>query len=245
MMPTTCRPARSFFSATALVAALLAACSTPGTRVVLLPQADGKPSAVVVRAKDGEEVLSKPYQRATAAVGASGAPVVDQADAAKVQAENKPLFDMRPPPPQRYTVFFELGGTTLTPASQQIMSEALAAALARSGGDIVVTGHTDTKGQRRAERPCCRAAGRRKCAAVRRAAVPGQPHRGRGPRRARTGRADRRRGGRAAQPARHDRSALTGRRQPPFGVSSGSRARTCACRPAPRRCPRAASAPCR
>lgn len=128
------------------VALLLAACSSPGTRVVLLPQADGTPSAVVVRAKDGEEVLSKPYQRATAAVGASGAPVVDQADAAKVQAENKPLFDMRPPLPQRYTVFFEVGTTTLTAASQQIMTEALAAALARSGGDIVVTGHTDTKG---------------------------------------------------------------------------------------------------
>jgi len=132
--------------AATLAAALLAACSTPGTRVVLLPQADGKPSAVVVRAKDGEEVLSTPYQRATASVGAKGAPVVDNVDPAKVQAENKPLFDMRPPPPQRYTVYFELGGTTLTPASQQIMSEALAAALARSGGDIVVTGHTDTKG---------------------------------------------------------------------------------------------------
>ena len=132
--------------ASALIAVLLAACSTPGTRVVLLPQADGKPSAVVVRAKDGEEVISQPYQRATAAVGAKGAPVVDQADAAKVQAENKPLFDMRPPLPQRFTVFFEVGGTTLTPASQQIMNEALAAALARSGGDIVVTGHTDTKG---------------------------------------------------------------------------------------------------
>jgi outer membrane protein OmpA-like peptidoglycan-associated protein len=133
-------------AAVALITVLLAACSTPGTRVVLLPQADGTPSAVVVRAKDGEEILSKPYQRATAAVGARGAPVVDQADVAKVQAENKPLFDMRPPLPQRYTVFFEVGGTTLTPASQQIMTEALAAALARSGGDIVVTGHTDTKG---------------------------------------------------------------------------------------------------
>ena len=145
MMTTSMSP-RPLLLSTALITALLAACSTPGTRVVLLPQADGKPSAVVVRAKDGEEVLSKPYQRATAAVGASGAPVVDQADAAKVQAENKPLFDMRPPLPQRYTVFFEVGGTTLTPASQQIMTEALAAALARSGGDIVVTGHTDTKG---------------------------------------------------------------------------------------------------
>ncbi len=135
----------SLFAA-ALMALLLAACSTPGTRVVLLPQADGKPSAVVVRAKEGEETLSTPYQRATAAVGARGAPVVDQVDPAKLQADNKPLFDMRPPLPQRYTVYFELGGTTLTAASQQVMTEAMAAALARSGSDIVVTGHTDTKG---------------------------------------------------------------------------------------------------
>jgi len=137
---------RSLLSIAALAAALLAACSAPGTRVVLLPQADDKPSAVIVRAKDGEEVLSRPYQRATAAIGASGAPVVDQADPAKVQADHKVLFDMRPPAPQRYTVYFEVGGTTLTPASQQVMNEALIAAQTRSGSDIVVTGHTDTKG---------------------------------------------------------------------------------------------------
>jgi outer membrane protein OmpA-like peptidoglycan-associated protein len=140
------RSRASCIALVSLITTLLAACSTPGTRVVLLPQADGKPSAVIVRAKDGEETLSTPYQRATAAVGASGAPVVDQADPAKVQAENKVLFDMRPPSPQRYTVFFDAGGTTLTPASQQVMNEALIAAQTRSGSDIVVTGHTDTKG---------------------------------------------------------------------------------------------------
>ena len=129
-----------------LITGSLVACSAPGTRVVLLPQADGKPSAVTVRVKDGEEILSRPYQRATAPVGASGAPMVDQADPAKVQSENKILFDMRPPAPQRYTVYFDLGNTTLTPASQQVMNEALIAAQTRSGSDIVVTGHTDTKG---------------------------------------------------------------------------------------------------
>ena len=61
------------FPCAALLVALLAACSSPATRVVLLPQADGSASAVVVRAKDGEEVLSQPYQRATARKGASGA----------------------------------------------------------------------------------------------------------------------------------------------------------------------------
>jgi outer membrane protein OmpA-like peptidoglycan-associated protein len=132
--------------ATLLASALLAACSTPATRVVLLPQADGKPSAVVVSTEDGEETLSQPFERATAKLGAHGAPSVDQADPERVKQQNKTLFDMMPPPAQRFTVYFEAGGAVLTAASQVAMNEALAAALARSGGEIVVTGHTDTVG---------------------------------------------------------------------------------------------------
>jgi OOP family OmpA-OmpF porin len=84
-----------------LSAALLAACSTTPslsvTRVVLLPQADGSSSGLVVRSNnDFEETLSKPYQRATAAM--RGAPVVDQADPARVRAEHKLLFELLPPP---------------------------------------------------------------------------------------------------------------------------------------------------
>ncbi|WP_411882822.1 OmpA family protein [Polaromonas sp. YR568] len=129
------------------LALLLAACSTPGTRVVLLPQEGGAPSAVVVRAKAGAEVVvSQPYQRATAAAGAGSAPKLDQADPAKVHAENRSLFEMLPPRPQRYTLYFDAGGTVLTAESQTVLEEVLAAALARSGGDMVITGHTDTVG---------------------------------------------------------------------------------------------------
>lgn len=130
-----------------LASALLAACATPpATRVVLLPQADGKPSAVVVSTEDGEETLSQPFERATAQLGAHGAPKIDKADPERVKQQNKTLFDLMPPPAQNFTVYFEAGGTVLTSASQVSMSEALAAALARSGGEIVVTGHTDTVG---------------------------------------------------------------------------------------------------
>ena len=125
---------------------LLVACSTPATRVVLLPQADGRPSAVVVSANGGQETLARPYQRATAARGATGAPVVDEADPARLQAENRSLFDLVPPKPQRYTVYFDTGGTALAGESQTTLTEALAAATARSGGEIFVTGHTDTIG---------------------------------------------------------------------------------------------------
>ena len=125
---------------------LLAACSTPATRVVLLPQEDGRPSAVVVQSKGGEQTLSKPYARATAAVGASGAPVVDEADPAQLRRDNKALFELAPPRAQNYALYFDAGGTSLTPASEQAMQEVIAAALSRSGSDIVVTGHTDTIG---------------------------------------------------------------------------------------------------
>ncbi|MDR6858163.1 outer membrane protein OmpA-like peptidoglycan-associated protein [Variovorax guangxiensis] len=132
--------------ATALSAVLLAACSAPPTtRVVLLPQADGTPSSVVVRANnDDERTLSEPYQRATAK--ARGAPVVDQADPARLRTENPALFELLPPPVLNYTVYFDIGGAVLTGSSQIAMNEALKAALARSGGEIVVTGHTDTIG---------------------------------------------------------------------------------------------------
>jgi OOP family OmpA-OmpF porin len=127
-------------------AVLVAGCSTPGTRVVLLPQEDGSPSAVVVQSKGGEQTLAKPYARATAALGATGAPVVDQADPAQVRKDNKQLFELAPPRAQGYTLYFEAGGTTLTAASEQALKEVIDGALARSGSDMVVTGHTDTTG---------------------------------------------------------------------------------------------------
>ncbi|MDM0077324.1 OmpA family protein [Variovorax sp. J2P1-59] len=137
---------RFAFLSALLSFALLAACSTPGTRVVLLPQPDGKPSAVMVSTEEGVETLSHPFERATAAVGTRGAPIVDKADPERVKSDHPALFDLMPPPAQRFTLYFQVGGTVLTPESLAVMSEALAAALARSGGEIVVTGHTDTIG---------------------------------------------------------------------------------------------------
>lgn len=133
-------------AAIAGLAVLLAACSTPGTRVVLLPQPDGKPSAVVVSTKDGAETLDQPFERATALKGAQSAPKLDKVDPERLKHDNKTLFDLMPPPGQRYTVYFEAGGTQLTASSLIAMSDALKAALARSGGEIVIIGYTDTVG---------------------------------------------------------------------------------------------------
>ncbi len=127
-------------------AVLLSACAAPATRVILLPQEDGSPSAVVVQSKGGEQTLAKPYARAVAKANSSSAPVVDQADPAQLRRDNAALFEMMPPRVQNYTLYFNTGNTALTASSEKIMQDVITAALARSGGDIVVIGHTDTTG---------------------------------------------------------------------------------------------------
>lgn len=138
---------RSLLAGLVLAAALLAGCAAPGTRVVLLPQEDGSPSAVVVRSKGGgEQLVSQPYQRATALVGSTGTPTLDQANPAELREENRQLFELAPPKPQRFDLYFDAGGTVLTQESQRALDGVVAAALGRPGADITVTGHTDTQG---------------------------------------------------------------------------------------------------
>ncbi len=146
---STLMPKRAAALIAVLVVVALAGCASRGTRVVLLPQEDGSPSAVVVRANgaDGaEQTIDKPYERATVLVDSKKPPVVDQADPKKVAEENPELFALKPPKPQRFELYFEAGGTQLTADSQKSMSDAVAAAESRSGGELVVTGYTDTVG---------------------------------------------------------------------------------------------------
>lgn len=139
-------PARWMRAAVFLPSLSLAACSLPATRVILLPQDHDIPSAVVVRNAAGETRLDRPYQRATAVAGARAAPPADTVDPAEIRRANAVLFDLAPLVPAHFTVYFETGQSRLIPASQQLMQTVLAAADARSGGDIIITGHTDTRG---------------------------------------------------------------------------------------------------
>lgn len=142
----------------ALVALLLAACAAPPspppapapapqTRVVLLPQADGTPSAVVLRTDAGEQVLDAPYRRATVPQDGRSAGTVDQADAQAVQAGFPSLFTLRPPPPRQFVLYFTSGGTVLTAESRRQLQLALEEAAGRSGAGLVIVGHTDTTGR--------------------------------------------------------------------------------------------------
>jgi outer membrane protein OmpA-like peptidoglycan-associated protein len=129
--------------ATVALAALLSACA-PATRVTLLPQVDGTPSAVDVTTGQGTQRISPPYQVAN--VSTRGALSVDTTTADRVRETSPELVALQPPAPERFTLEFEPGTSQLTADSQAQLATVVARAQARAGGEIVVTGHTDRQG---------------------------------------------------------------------------------------------------
>ena len=123
--------------------ALLAACA-PTTRVVLLPDSGGKSTAVVVRNADSEQVLGQPY--ATTQARERGSLKAEASSAENVNKAYGDVIRLTPPAAATYTLQFLTGGATLTPQSQAELEAILSAAIARPGGEIVITGHTDTTG---------------------------------------------------------------------------------------------------
>jgi OmpA-OmpF porin, OOP family len=140
----TARMSARLLAGAGLAAALLLSACAPITRVVLLPQADGSASSVMVKSARGSQVLNAPYQRVS--VQEAEPLKTDATTAAEVQKAYPQLFAMVPPLPGKYILNFMPGGTVLTPESQAILPKILADATRRSGADMVVTGHTDTTG---------------------------------------------------------------------------------------------------
>lgn len=125
------------------LSALLAACA-PVTRVTLLPQADGSASGVVVSTREGQQVLNQPFQVAEVARSGRIGTATTSADA--VRQSHPQLLAQRLPAPEKFVLEFEPGTSQLTAESQSRLADIVARAQARSGGEIVVTGHTDRQG---------------------------------------------------------------------------------------------------
>lgn len=125
------------------LSALLAACA-PTTRVTLLPQADGSASGVVVSTREGQQLLTQPYQVAEVARSGSIGTATTSAD--QLRQSYPQLLSQRPPAPEKFVLEFEPGTSQLTADSQARLADIVTRAQARAGGEIVVTGHTDRQG---------------------------------------------------------------------------------------------------
>lgn len=124
--------------------AVLTGCAVSPQRVILLPEADGSPSAVVLQTSAAQQVLDQPYAVGTIASDGRITPGTTTAEA--VRAAFPLLLDLHPAPLQRFTLNFETGTSRLTAESTARLSEVIQAARARPGGEIVVVGHTDRQG---------------------------------------------------------------------------------------------------
>ncbi len=119
----------------------------PTERVILLPQPDGTPSAVIVQSKTGATaVLDRPYSVATIAPKRIGS---DQTDEVSVKTRYKELFDALPARPRAYVLYFETGGTKLMPESAklvQLVVSVLSDVKDLPAFELTVIGHADEVG---------------------------------------------------------------------------------------------------
>ena len=121
--------------------AFLASCASE--RVVLLPEKDGKPTAVVVKQRNREVVLDKPYA-ATQLTGAD--PWTYRASEAELAGQFGAALGAQPTRPTSFTLYFVEGSNELTAKSEETLEKVFGDLKERKVVDIVVVGHTDTVG---------------------------------------------------------------------------------------------------
>jgi outer membrane protein OmpA-like peptidoglycan-associated protein len=131
----------SFAALSALPYALLEGCSS-GT-VVLLPEKDGRPAAVVVKQGDREVVLDQPYAAASATpLG----PRAFRSNPGEVEAKFGSALAAQPSRAASFTLYFVEGKDEFTDESKQVVDRILSEIARRPVPDVLVVGHTDAVG---------------------------------------------------------------------------------------------------
>lgn len=124
-------------------AVVLAGCAGPQEKIILLPQEDGTPSAVVVRAKAGERVLDQPY--AVASVGTRSVEL-GSTNADEVRARYRPVMEALPVRARSYTLNYEFGKTALTDESRTLLETIIKDMQELPAPELIIIGHTDEVG---------------------------------------------------------------------------------------------------
>jgi OmpA-OmpF porin, OOP family len=129
-------------AAVAVLPVWLAACG-PGATIVLLPEADGRRSAVAVKGVGQEKVLDEPY---AAAKQKSTGTDVYRSSSQEVTARFGPALDARPSRATTFTLYFVEAKEEFTDESKRIVDDVFSEIAKRPVPDIVVVGHADATG---------------------------------------------------------------------------------------------------
>jgi outer membrane protein OmpA-like peptidoglycan-associated protein len=125
------------------LAALLVLAGCASERIVLLPSADGRASAVVVRDAVGEVVLNQPYAAVKRSLDSNS---TYQSSPEEVKERFAQALGAQPPRPTSYVLYFEAGGNVLTPESQAALTHIRKEIAERPASEVMVIGHTDRVG---------------------------------------------------------------------------------------------------
>jgi outer membrane protein OmpA-like peptidoglycan-associated protein len=112
-------------------------------RIVLLPEKDGRPTAVTVKQRDRQVVLDKPYDAATLTLAD---PWRYNATPAEIDATFGAALAAQPERATHYTLYFVEGSDELTEDSKAVFEHVFGDLASRKVPDIVVVGHTDAVG---------------------------------------------------------------------------------------------------
>ena len=135
-------PAAAKLAFAAGLLSLLAACAGPQSYVALLPSPDGSLGKVVVQGQRGEQLLTKAQQGALL----DGSKPPFEVSNEQLQRDFGTAMRARPAPPEQFLLYFETGGSELTPESKILLQTILERARARPSVDMSVIGHSDTQG---------------------------------------------------------------------------------------------------
>ncbi len=117
--------------------------SQPKSYIVLLESPDGTTGKVVVKGNKGEQTIDK-ARFAAPMDGSQPSALVDETAFKK---DFSAAMAARPALPEHFLLYFESGGTRLTPESIAALDKIIEAAKQRPAVDMSIIGHTDTPGK--------------------------------------------------------------------------------------------------
>lgn len=134
-----------WFAAAFLAAVFLLRPTAPPTKVVLLPDPDGKVGALLVNTASNQLILDS--ANATAGLNGNGEAIKLPAEATEGQARFLPAMQSQPPRPRSFVVYFENGpAVEFVAAAGSVLKELRDYLASQPAPEITVIGHTDRVG---------------------------------------------------------------------------------------------------
>ncbi len=125
---------------------LLSGCGARET-IILIPDPDGHVGEIMVTTQAGTQTMNQPYM-AIEVQGTHSVPTAPKTvDRDQLNETFSSALVAQPDPPTAFIIYFKIGTSRLTKESALKMSEVMQAIRERQASDIIIIGHTDTKGR--------------------------------------------------------------------------------------------------